>query len=404
MDATEIVAYYRVSTKMQGIQGLGMEAQRRSVEAYAMARCLPIVAAYAEVETGRKDDLRNRPKLVSAVAHARRSGALLVIARIDRLARSVFVTAQLLKSNVEFVACDNPHANRLTIQILAVMAEHEGRLISERTKAGLEAARARGVKFGGGHALTAEHRRKGREAAWVANRKKARDAYADLVPRITALRASGETMTAIALTLNDAGHCTQRRNPWTISCVRRLLVREDILSRYPVDLRRNNITTEIQRLGAEASGVEARSRARAAYANIVPMVLGAYASGASLREIARTLNGLGHRTQAWGLWTGTSVRHLIEREGVELRPRLDNYLTPEVIRAGIVAAAKARRERSQAHFEQIAPLARSLRDRGRTLQGVADELNRRGRRTSRGMPWSESLVWLLLHRSHPPSN
>jgi len=190
MDATEIVAYYRVSTKMQGIQGLGMEAQRRSVEAYAMARCLPIVAAYAEVETGRKDDLRNRPKLVSAVAHARRSGSLLVIARIDRLARSVFVTAQLLKSNVEFVACDNPHANRLTIQILAVMAEYEGRLISERTKAGLEAARARGVKFGGGHALTAEHRRKGREAAWVANRKKAR-AYSQ---RCRPLHAAAQPM------------------------------------------------------------------------------------------------------------------------------------------------------------------------------------------------------------------
>ena len=182
MEAKGIVAYYRVSTKLQGIDGLGMEAQRRSVAAYSEWRGLPIVAAYEEVETGRKDDLKNRPRLMSAVAHARRSGALLVIARIDRLARSVFVTAQLLKSGVEFVACDNPHANRLTIQILAVMAEHEGRLISERTKAGLEAARARGVEFGGGHALTAEHRRKGREAAWVANRQKARDAYADLVP------------------------------------------------------------------------------------------------------------------------------------------------------------------------------------------------------------------------------
>jgi len=127
------------------------------------------------------------------------------------------------------------------------------------------------------------------------------------------------------------------------------------------------------------------------------MVLGAYASGASLREIARTLNGLGHRTQAWGLWTGTSVRHLIEREGVELRPRLDNYLTPEVIRAWVIAAAKVRRERSRAHFERAVPLARALRDRGRTLQGVADELNRRGRRTSRGLPWSQSLVWLLLN-------
>ena len=397
MDAKEIVAYYRVSTKLQGIDGLGMEAQRRSVAAYASWRGFPIVAAYEEVETGRKDDLRNRPKLVSAVAHARRSGALLVIARIDRLARSVFVTAQLLKSNVEFVACDNPHANRLTIQILAVMAEHEGRLISERTKAGLEAARARGVKFGGGHALTAEHRRKGREAAWIANRQKARDVYADLVPWVTTLRASGETMTAIANTLNDAGHCTQRRKPWTISCVRRLLVREDILSLYPVDLRRNNITAEIQRQGAIASGVEARARARAAYAGIVPMVLSAYASGASLREIARTLNGLGHRTQAWGSWSGTSVRHLIEREGVALRPKLNSYLTPEVVRAGVIASAKARRERSQAHRSVVGFVAKVYRERGLTLRAVAEKLNRRGLRTYRGLLWTESLVSILLN-------
>ena len=397
MDATEIVAYYRVSTQMQGIDGLGMEAQRRSVTAYAISRGLPIVAAYEEVETGRKDDLRNRPKLVSAVAHARRSGALLVIARIDRLARSVFVTAQLLKSNVEFVACDNPHANRLTIQILAVMAEHEGRLISERTKAGLEAARARGVKFGGGHALTAEHRRKGREAAWVANRQKARDAYADLVPWVTALRASGETMTAIAHALNDAGHCTQRRNPWTISCVRRLLVREDILNRYPVDLRRNNITTEIQRLGALASGLEARVRARRAYAGIVPMVLSAYASGTSLRAIARTLNDLGHRTQAWGTWTGASVRHLIEREDVAMRPKLADYLTPEVRRLGNIIAQKVRRERSQVTHDRIAPLALKLRGDGFTLDDVAAELNRSGQRSPRGKLWSGALVWTLLH-------
>ena len=84
----------------------------------------------------------------------------------------MFVTAQLLKSNVDFAACDNPHANRSTTQILVVRAEREGRLISERAKAGLEAARARGVKFGGEQALSAEHGRKGREAAWVANRLK----------------------------------------------------------------------------------------------------------------------------------------------------------------------------------------------------------------------------------------
>ena len=123
LGAGGIIAYYRVSTRMQGFGGLGMDAQRTSVEAYSVFRGLKIVASYEEVETARREHLRNRPQLVRALAHARRSGAILVIARLDRLARNVFVTSQLLESGVEFVACDNPHANRMTIQIIAVMAE-----------------------------------------------------------------------------------------------------------------------------------------------------------------------------------------------------------------------------------------------------------------------------------------
>lgn len=112
-----LVGYCRVSTQMQGHDGLGMEAQRRAVIAYATAHSATILAMYSEVETGRKKDLWNRPQLISALGHARRAKAVLVIARLDRLARNVFVTSQLLESGVEFVACDNPHANRLSIQI-----------------------------------------------------------------------------------------------------------------------------------------------------------------------------------------------------------------------------------------------------------------------------------------------
>jgi len=163
----EVVTYLRVSTQLQGLDGFGIAAQRDAVVRFSHAFGGTIVAEYAEVETGRKDHLRNRPQLVCAVAHASRSKALLVIARLDRLARSVLVTSQLLESGVEFVACDNPHANRLTIQILAEMAEHEGRLISERIKAGLAAARARGVVFGSKN-LTPEARRLGRIAGALA--------------------------------------------------------------------------------------------------------------------------------------------------------------------------------------------------------------------------------------------
>ena len=133
MQGREDVSYLRVSTQLQGLDGFGIAAQRDAVDRFSRAFACSIISEYAEVETGRKDHLRNRQQLVLAVAHAWRSKALLVIARFDRLARSVLVTSQLLKSGVEFVACDNPHANRLTTHILAAMAEQEGRLISERT-------------------------------------------------------------------------------------------------------------------------------------------------------------------------------------------------------------------------------------------------------------------------------
>jgi len=219
----EIVAYCRVSTQEQGMNGLGMAAQRAAVSRFAAAFSCIIVAFYEEVETGRKDRLDNRPQIIKAVAHAKRSGALLVIARIDRLARSVLVTSQLLESGVEFVACDNPHANRLTIHILAAMAEHEGRLISERTKAGLAAARERGVMFGnGGRYLTAEARYKGQQAAKLAHVRRAREAYADLAPLMRELREGKSSMRDIAAHLNDMGHRNQRRHRWSISNVRAL--------------------------------------------------------------------------------------------------------------------------------------------------------------------------------------
>lgn len=119
----EIIAYYRVSTQSQGMNGLGMAAQREAVERYASTADSTIIGSFEEVETARRDSLRNRPQLRAALANARRSGATLVIARIDRLARSVLVTAELMASGVDFVACDNPYANRFTIHILAALAE-----------------------------------------------------------------------------------------------------------------------------------------------------------------------------------------------------------------------------------------------------------------------------------------
>ena len=119
-----MVGYLRVSTKGQGASGLGLEAQQSAVENYARTMGARVGAWYTEVETGKRSD---RPQLARAVGHAKRSKLVLVVAKFDRLARDMEFTAKLMNSTVEFVACDNPTANRLTLHILAAVAENEAR-------------------------------------------------------------------------------------------------------------------------------------------------------------------------------------------------------------------------------------------------------------------------------------
>jgi DNA invertase Pin-like site-specific DNA recombinase len=138
------VAYLRVSTDGQGRSGLGLEAQRAAVEAHAAARG-PIVAEHVEVESGRKKD---RPQLTAALEACRVLHAVLVIARLDRLARNVAFISGLMESGAEFVAADMPAVNRLTMHVLAAVAEEEARTTSARTKAALAAAKARGIRLG----------------------------------------------------------------------------------------------------------------------------------------------------------------------------------------------------------------------------------------------------------------
>src|SRR5580704_1813705 len=144
------VSYYRVSTAQQGASGLGLEAQREAVSRYVASvnggAGGVIVADFTEIESGKKSD---RPQIAAALAACRLRRATLVIAKLDRLARNVHFVSSLMESGVDFVACDNPEANRLTVHILAAVAEHEAAMISARTQAALEAARARGVALGG---------------------------------------------------------------------------------------------------------------------------------------------------------------------------------------------------------------------------------------------------------------
>ena len=142
---TRFVAYYRVSTDKQGRSGLGLEAQRMAVEAHVTGNRGAVAAEFVEIESGRKKD---RPQLTAALAAARVHRAVLVIAKLDRLARNVHFVSGLMESGVEFVAADMPTVNRLTVHILAAVAEEEARIISARTKAALAAAKVRGVRLG----------------------------------------------------------------------------------------------------------------------------------------------------------------------------------------------------------------------------------------------------------------
>jgi DNA invertase Pin-like site-specific DNA recombinase len=224
----DIIAYYRVSTKQQGESGLGLEGQETAVQSYARQTGATIKASYVEVESGKVAD---RPQLAKALAHARRNKATLVVAKLDRLSRNVEFLARVMNSAVEFVACDNPAANRLTLHILAAVAEAEAKAISDRTKAALAAAKARGTLLGSarpGHWDGREDARlagleKARGVAVKVRQAKAAEAYTDLLPSVTALKAEGLSLRAIAERLNADGHTTRRGRPWNPVQVSRVL-------------------------------------------------------------------------------------------------------------------------------------------------------------------------------------
>jgi DNA invertase Pin-like site-specific DNA recombinase len=214
----KFVAYYRVSTDQQGASGLGLQAQRAAVETYLDGGPWRLVAEHTEVESGKRAD---RPELAKALLACRKHKAKLIIAKLDRLSRNLAFIATLMDSGVEFVAVDNPHANKLTIHILAAVAQHEREAISERTKAALAAAKARGKKLGGPRLAEARKRS-------LAARSTAADAFAANVrPIIEQIRASGvSSLRGVARALTARGVRTARGgSEWTAVQVSNILER-----------------------------------------------------------------------------------------------------------------------------------------------------------------------------------
>jgi DNA invertase Pin-like site-specific DNA recombinase len=200
---------------------LGLEAQRAAVAAHVTGRG-EVVAEYVEVESGKRAD---RPELARALAEAKRAGAVLLIAKLDRLARNVAFIANLLESGVEVTAADMPEANRFVLHIMAAVAEQEGRAISERTKAALAAAKARGVKLGWSNPERASEQRQAAKKGAAVRMVKADDFAASVLPVIRDLRSSGISLRGVANILNERRFETARGGKWQATTVRNMLAR-----------------------------------------------------------------------------------------------------------------------------------------------------------------------------------
>ena len=217
------VAYYRVSTKGQGRSGLGLDAQKDAVRTYLNGEQGSLAAAFTEVESGKRDD--DRPQLAKALQTCRVYGAKLVIAKLDRLSRDAHFLLGLEKAKVDFVCTDMPHANRLTVGIMAMVADEERRAISDRTKAALAAAKRRGVALGGdrGAKLSRAARKAGRDAQVA----RANDRAADLAHIICDLQSTGiVSLSGIARALTERRVPTPRGSTdWSAVQVARTLAR-----------------------------------------------------------------------------------------------------------------------------------------------------------------------------------
>nr|WP_287412374.1 recombinase family protein [Pseudodesulfovibrio sp.] len=216
------ISYLRVSTGKQARSGLGIEAQRTAVRSYLNGGDNELLDEYVEAESGKRDD---RPKLRKALKHCKVTGATLIIAKLDRLSRNARFLLELQDSRVNFICADMPEANEMTIQIMAVMAQQERKMISQRTKAALAAAKERGVKLGNPHGAIyiKDH---GNAEAVEQIKRDAQNRAEDLSDVVEDIRNNGITsIRGITNELTARGINTPRGGKWHPTSVARLLKR-----------------------------------------------------------------------------------------------------------------------------------------------------------------------------------
>lgn len=219
MATGKFIAYHRVSTQKQGASGLGLEAQQVAVAAYLNGGTWELIGEFQEVETGKgADALAKRPQLRAALDACRKHGAVLIIAKLDRLARNVHFISGLMVSKVRFVACDVPEANELTIHIMAAFAEHEAKRISQRTKDALAVAKSRGVVLGRSGPANLRPNIEERQRAAYGFAKRLR-------PMIDDMTARGLSQRAMVAELNGIGVPAVNGGVWRRSQVQRVIHR-----------------------------------------------------------------------------------------------------------------------------------------------------------------------------------
>ena len=232
MNETEkkYVAYLRVSTQKQGYSGLGLEAQREIIHRHL--RDTNPIAEYTEVESGRKTD-KGRPQLRAALEHCRKDGAILITAKLDRLARNVSFLSSLLEKDVEIVFCDFPQANKMVLHILAAISQYEAELIATRTRQALQAKKARGAKLGNPEHLMNKHA----EAIKNSNKTNSEKAKSNsnnkrAIALLKVLVNQDKTLQEMADILNKDGFVTSQGCQFTRSTVYKLIKRYNLLEEY----------------------------------------------------------------------------------------------------------------------------------------------------------------------------
>ena len=223
-NSEQYVSYLRVSTQKQGYSGLGLEAQKEIIKNYLHDKT-PI-AEFTEIESGRKTD---RPKLKEALTQCRTTGATLIVAKLDRLARNVSFLSNLLESDVEIVFCDFPQANKMVLHILAAISQYEAELTAQRTKAALQAKKARGAKLGNPEHWMNQHKQA------IANSNKTNSEKAKKNPNnkravafLKVMISQGKSLTEMTDILNSEGFVTAQGCKFVPATVRRLIKRNNL--------------------------------------------------------------------------------------------------------------------------------------------------------------------------------